>query len=252
MPETKSLQSGAQVLSITDKNKQPHAEFLNKEEKETQSLKLVYYMWLSRLFIFFATISLIVFLSSSLALFHLAPLVEVEPFLIIRQDNSDKLVRSEPISTDMASKDLMLETFIKQYVILRNTVISDEAEMSSRWLPGGMINFLSSWPVFYQFRDATEDMMTEKSYYNFTREVEIISIGRQGGKRSEVWKVDFKTYELRPGDVNSGGALIMRERYWTASVTARFYPERVFMGRRLINPIGFTVIRYSQSEVEIF
>ena len=44
----------------------------------------------------------------------------------------------------------------------------------------------------------------------------------------------------------------MKERYWTASVTARFYPERVFMGRRLINPIGFTVTRYSQSEVEIF
>lgn len=252
MNEVNSLGQGAQILSIADKNKQAHTNFISQEEKETSSLKMVYYMWLSRLFIFFATISLLVFLSSSLALFHLAPLVEVEPFLIIRQDNSDNLVRSEPISQNMASKDLLLETFIKQYVILRNTVISDEAEMSSRWLPGGMINFLSSWQVFYQFRDSTTTIMEKKEYYNFVREVEIISIGRQGGKRSEVWKVDFKTYELRPGNANTGGALIMKERYWTASVTARFYPERIFMGRRLINPIGFTVIRYSQSEVEIF
>lgn len=252
MNEINSLNQGAKVLSIEDKNSQTHVNFIDKEEKETTSLKMVYYMWLSRLFIFFATISLIVFLSTSLSLFRLAPMVEVEPFLIIRQDNSDNLVRSEPISQNMASKDLLLKTFIKQYVILRNTVISDEAEMSSRWLTGGMINFMSSWQVFYQFRDSTKDMMDKKEYYSFVREVEIISIARQGGKRSEVWKVDFKTYDLRPGNANSGGALIMKERYWTASVTARFYPERVFMGRRLINPIGFTVIRYSQSEVEIF
>ena len=100
--------------------------------------------------------------------------------------------------------------------------------------------------------EITEAFSSIKDYYNFVREVEIISIGRQGGKRSEVWKVDFKTYELRPGNSSTGGALIMKERYWTASVTARFYPERIFMGRRLINPIGFTVTRYSQSEVEIF
>lgn len=252
MNEENSLGQGAQVLSIADKNKQANTNFISQEEKETSSLKMVYYIWLSRLFMFFATLSLLVFLSSSLALFHLAPLVEVEPFLIIRQDNSDNLVRSEPISQNMASKDLLLETFIKQYVILRNTIISDGAEMSSRWLPGGMINFLSSWPVFYQFRNSTSEIMEKREYYSFVREVEIISIARQGGKRSEVWKVDFKTYELRPGNSSTGGALIMKERYWTASVTARFYPERIFMGRRLINPIGFTVTRYSQSEVEIF
>lgn len=28
--------------------------------------------------------------------------------------------------------------------------------------------------------------------------------------------------------------------------------ERKFMGRRMINPLGFTATRYSQTEVEIF
>ena len=252
MTEMHSIQQGSQILSIGNKTQQAHTNFINTEEKERNSLKLRYYMWLSKLFIFFAMVSLLTFLTTSLSLFRLAPLVEVEPFLIIRQDNSEEIVRSEPISMDMASKDLLLETFIKQYVILRNTVINDEAEMSSRWLPGGMIHFLSSWPVFSQFRASTEKMMEGRGFNSYVREVEIISIGRQGGKKSEVWKVDFKTYDIRPGDSSSGGAMIMKERYWTASVTARFYQERIFMGRRLINPIGFTVVRYSQSEVEIF
>ena len=47
-------------------------------------------------------------------------------------------------------------------------------------------------------------------------------------------------------------ALILSTRYWTASVTAYFLRGREFVGLRLINPIGFTVTRYSQTEVEIF
>lgn len=252
MNGTGFLEQGTKVLSIQDKNKNEHTNFISQNEKEIYSAKKIYYMWLSRLFMLFSAISLFVLMSSSLVLFRLAPIVEVEPFLIINQDHSDNLVRSEPISRDMASKDLLLETFIKQYVILRNTVINDEVEMNSRWKLGGMVHFLSSWPVFQQFQNSTADMLSGKRFNEFVREVEIISINRQGGKKSEVWKVDFKTYDLFPGNSSTGGALIMKERYWTASVTARFYPERVFMGRRLINPIGFTVIRYSQSEVEIF
>lgn len=252
MSNINSLNDGTKVLSITGKTEPQHTNFISIMEKEVQSVKLKYYMWLSRLFIFFASVSLLVFLSSSLALFRLAPLVEVEPFLVINQDTSDGIVRSEPIGMDMASKDLLFETFIKQYVITRNTIINDVIEMNSRWLPGGMINYLSSWPVFYQFRRSTTTMLEKMASNNLVREVEIISIGRQGGKKSEVWKVDFKTYDLKPGDSTSGGAMVMKERYWTASVTARLYKERIFVGRRLINPIGFTVVRYSQSEVEIF
>ena len=84
------------------------------------------------------------------------------------------------------------------------------------------------------------------------REVEIISIGKLGGERSPVWKVDFKTYELSQNTVDQKTkARILSVRYWTASVTAFFIPGREFVGLRLINPIGFTVVRYSQAEVEI-
>ena len=86
------------------------------------------------------------------------------------------------------------------------------------------------------------------------REVEIIDISRQGGEKSPVWKVDFKTYELydEQGKSQAQKEATLRVRYWTASVTAYFIKERMFMGRRLINPLGFTVTRYSQTEVEIF
>ena len=250
MANIADMSSGTKRLALEGKVDADY-KFMDTMDKEVEGFKLKYYIWLSRLFTLFAVISLLVFASSSLALFKLAPMVNVEPFLIINQDTSEEIVRYEPIAYDMASKDQLMETFVKQYIITRNTVIDDVTEMQSRWFPGGMLNFLSSAAVFDQFdrnRVLTFERMQEM---HLVREVEIISIGKQGGAKSPIWKVDFKTYDLTE-DPNSPGRSNLRERYWTASVIAYFFKERQFVGRRLINPLGFTVTRYSQNEVEIF
>ncbi len=252
MEADKNILEGTKILSIADANGNSR-EFVSEVEKEVSGFKMKYYMWLSRLFILFAVISLMVFMSASLALFKLAPQVTVEPFLIIRQDSSDGIVRYEPIAYDMASKNQLMETFVRQYVIMRNTIINDEKEMQTRWFAGGMLNFLSSDYVFSLFEPSREKIWERIIDGDIVREVEIISIGKLGGERSPVWKVDFKTYDLSNSQRNrKTRALILNTRYWTASVTSYFIPGREFVGIRLINPIGFTVVRYSQTEVEIF
>lgn len=243
---------GTKILAIEDANGVKH-EFISEDEHEVAGFKLKYYMWLSRLFILFAVASLLIFMSSSLALFKLAPQVTIEPFLIIRQDSSQGIVRNEPIEYDMASKTQLMEIFVRQYVLLRNTIIYDEKEMMSRWYGGGMINFLSSYKVFSEFEQYRDNLWGAMRENERVREVEIISIGKQGGEKSPVWKVDFKTYDLSGIDRDQKTkAQILNIRYWTASVTAYFIKERVFTGIRLINPLGFTVTRYSQTEVDIF
>lgn len=251
MSELNNRLENTKILSLTDANGRTH-EFISETEQEKAGFKLKYYMWLSRLFILFALISLLVFMSSSLALFKLAPQVTVEPFLIINQDTSDGIVRAEAITNRMASKNQLMKIFVEQYVLLRNTIIADEKEMQSRWYEGGMLSFLSAPRVFAEFtpyRDSIWDQMLKE---RVVREVEIISIDKLGGARSPVWKVDFKTYELSNNQRDpKTKAMILNVRYWTASVTAFFIRGREFVGLRLINPIGFTVVRYSQAEVEI-
>ena len=249
------IESGTKIKAIEDANKNVSPEFLSELEREKQGFKLVYYQWLARFFIAAATVSMLVLISSSLALFRLAPMVTVEPFLIINQDASTEIVRNEPLTVDMSSKNQMMEMFIRQYVILRNTLINDPWEMRTRWFPGGMVNYLSSLEVFAPFFD--EVSANWKTQFNtaMSKEVEIISVARQGGNKSPVWKVDFKTYELYNdsiGTLSTKKESTLRIRYWTASVTAYFIKERMFIGRRLINPLGFTVSRYLQTEVEIF
>ncbi len=229
-------------------------EFINKLEREAEGFKMIYYLWLSRFFIATTIASLLFLISSALALFKLAPMVTVEPFLVINQDSSDNIVREEPISLDMASKDKMMETFIRQYVIVRNTVINDPLEMRSRWMRGGMVNFYSSPEVFAPFETWVVGAWENIFMQALVREVEIISVSRQGGKKSPIWKVDYKTYDLydEQGKTQAQKESTLRVRYWTASITAYFIKDRMFLGRRLINPLGFTVTRYSQTEVDLF
>ena len=250
MNKLSKILEGSKILAITDKSGKEY-HFIGSKEKEKVSAKMYYYLWLSRFFIVTSAASLLLFLASSLALFNLAPQVTVEPFLIIDQRSSDDIVRYEPIAYDMASKKMLMETFVRQYVMYRNTIINDEREMMVRWYAGGIVNYLSSPEVFDEFSKYRESVWKDITDNQVSQEVEIISIGRVGGEKSPVWKVDFKTYEVSARRRNNEtGALFLRVHYWTASITSFFIPEREFMGRRLLNPLGFTVVRYSQSEVE--
>jgi len=246
-----NILEGRKVFAIEDKNGSVNIEFINSVEKEHNQVKLTYYILLARICVFFASFSAIYMVLASLSLFRLAGLISIEPYLMIKFDKSENIVRSEPIATNMASKHQLMETFVRQYILTRNTIIDDALEMRSRWMPGGMVNFLSSPQVFADF--AKQEISQMKAYQDkhLTREVEIISVSRQGGDKSPIWKVDFKTNDLYSETGQNTGVQIFKERFWTASVTSFFIPERSFVGRRLINPLGFTVTRYSQSAIDL-
>lgn len=250
---TNQLGSTNERLAITSGTGMPsNMQYITNVDIKSSSAREHYYCWLSRFVAFLAIVSLMFFASASLVLFKLAPEVQIEPFLIIRQSNSDDMVRYEAISPNMPSSRQMMELFIRQYIILRNTVVGDEREMQSRWFGGGMVNYLSSNQVFADFSKNIETKLIDIMKQNTSIDVEIISIGKTGGDKSPVWKVDFKTYELSPNVRNeTTREMILKTTYWTASVQAVFVPERMFMSKRLMNPLGFTVVRYNQVKVEI-
>ena len=108
----------------------------------------------------------------------------------------------------------------------------------------------ANFKVSFSFLNCTSATRYNKN--KLSREVEIISVGKVGGEKSPVWKVDFKTYDLSPLIRNeTTGEMVLITEYWTASVVASFIPSRMFLSKRLVNPLGFTVTKYHQSKVEI-
>lgn len=240
------------VLAIAGEKSSDAPKYIEQLDRTTHSAKMVYYLWISRFFVLTAVVSMSFLILASLSLFRLAPRVTVEPLLLINNSDSANLVSSESVAYDMPSRDLLMKMYIKQYVSLRNTIIHDTIEMQSRWMAGGMLSFLSSPAVYNEFGNAVGSKWEKIVSQPITREVDITSITRQGGEKSPIWKVDFKTYDLPNEKGTKTSADAVKVRYWTSSIIAKFIPERAFSFRRLINPLGFTVTRYSQTEVNIF
>ena len=224
-----------------------HVEFLTEINSADRSAKEVYFRWLSRLVLLCAIISLGLFLSASLVIFRLAPEVMVEPLLVIRQNDSQGMVRYEPITMKMPSIRQMTEMFIKQYVIMRNTVINDENEMRTRWGPGGIVFCLSSPDVYNDFVGANINSIDKMFDPGYSSEVKIDEIHKEG-ETGSVWTVIFTIYNLSKARGKDGSLLLKIKRY-RASITPKFIPERQLYRTRLINPLGFTVMKYNQSEI---
>ena len=219
-------------------------EYITEAAYQATSAKEVYFRWLSRLVILCAVLSLGFFLCATLVIFRLAPEIIVEPLLIITQTESGNMVRVEPMTQKMPSIRQLTEMHIKQYVILRNTVINDEEEMRTRWGPGGIVHYLSAPPVYSEFVGRNAQAVNKMFDNEYSSEVRIDSI-KKISERSPVWYVNFTIYNLsrtHGGD----GALVLKTVRFRASVTPKFYPERKAVYARIVNPLGFTVVKYSQ------
>ena len=230
------LDSGTEKKLLADANAQQNGhnniklQYVTDDRINNSSAKEVYFRWLSRLVIFCAVLSLGVFLSASLVIFRLSPEIIVEPLLIISQNDSETMVRYEPITPKMPSIKQMTELFVKQYVIIRNSVINDEQEMKTRWGVGGIVAYLSTPEVYREFvgkhAKDTEKMVSDSS---------------------PAWIVNFTVYTL--SQKNNGNSLVLTKTKMRASVTPRFIPERRAVFTRLVNPLGFVVLKYNQDEV---
>ena len=243
------------ILRITDKNKAKEApEFITEDVVEVRRAKLIYYKWISRLMAILATGAMLYTICATLAILKLVPEMMLDPQIYVELSDSQSLVKREYINHKMVSRERVMINFMKQYVELRNTFIKDEAEMRKRWLWGGLVSYLSTYNVYKKF--ATEyPKLTEKLVQDkASRSVEILSVERSGGENSYVWKVEFKTYDFTYNEnkvgIRQDVEPVITERYWTANITCRIDPFRRTAYRRLLNPLGFVVINYFQSEIE--
>lgn len=244
------LGQGEKKLAITNAgnrsdNSSYQPTYVTDVEDETTSAKEVYFRWLSRLVILCAVLSLSFFLCATLVIFRLAPEIVVEPLLITTQTDSENMVRYEPISQKMPSIQQFTEMYIKQYVIFRNTVINDMEEMRTRWGPGGIVNYLSSPTVYHEFVGKNEKSINKMFSNDYSSEVRIDSVQKES-ENSPAWYVNFTVYNLSRNHIGESGALVLKTVRYRASITPKYYPDRRAIYARIVNPLGFTVVKYNQ------
>ena len=245
------------ILKLASRNKtESTPEFITEDVVEVSRARLTYYKWINRFMALLAILSLGYSVCAVLVLSKIVPQIIVDPQIFVQFSDSKSWVKREYINPQMDSRTKILINFMKQYVELRNTYMSDTSEMKKRWLWGGLLSYLSSYKVYQEFAAEFPSLSKELNKNRISRSVEILSVERTGGEKSYMWKVEFKTYDYTYKNTSEYGGSSdvlgpeIKERYWTANIGARFVRGRRTSYRRLINPLGFMVYKYFQSEIK--
>ena len=195
------------------------------------------YLWTARAFAIITAVSLCCNIVLLLAIAQVIPLYRVEPFLLTFQNKQEQVYNIQPVNRDMEDEKEITEVFVREYVLLRSSFNRDIPEVEARWMPGGMIEEMSSPAVYKDFVENTANRALELiRTRQMIRDVRIMTVNELG---SGIWQVEYETRDMYP---DSKAPEI---NYWTASLKVGYRSKRVKFKGRLINPVGFTVYQYS-------
>lgn len=171
-------------------------------------------------------------------IYMLAPLLRSEPLLLAIDK---RFYRLEPVQRTIVvtpASMLLMEDHIKQYILLRNTIVPDVDEMRDRWGDTSLLRWFSDGAAYQSF-SSEKDVKMALMMEGLTTEVKIRFVNQVTGG---LWLVEFDTIEHRPEEefpsVKRWRALL------EAGFTPRGYPNR---DERIKNPLDFTVRKYSLS-----
>lgn len=168
-----------------------------------------------------------------------SPLLRSDPQLMAIDKRFYKL---EPVQSKVVlwpASMLLMEEHIKQYILLRHTIVADIDEMQARWNEqNSLLRWFSSEETFTEFR-AEKEVNMARMTEGLTTEVDIRFVHRID---NDLWLAEFDTIEHLPEEEYP---VIKRWRaVFEAGFKPRGYPNR---DERLKNPVNFFVNKYSLS-----
>ena len=199
------------------------------------------YLWTARAFAVVTAISICCNLVLLLTIANILPLYRVEPYLITLTNKEDQVYNIVPYSRDMEAKKSITETFVRQYVLLRTTLLPDVDEMESRWLSGGDLQEMSSDRVYAAFikRNGTK-LLQQMKEDGLTSNVKILTVNEID---EAVWQVEYSADFYSPSSVQPA------QKKFRATLRIQYKPRQVQYKERLKNPVGFKVISYGVTDI---
>lgn len=198
------------------------------------------YLWTARAFAIVFAVSLCCNIILTYAIMSTMPLYRVEPYIFIFSNKEEQIYHVERPKKIKEYKYLT-EMFVREYVILRNTFVTDTDEMELRWGENSKIYEMSDQRTLYpKFRkEHAEKAMELIRKYNLERKISIISVNEAA---NGWWNVEFKATDMTP----SYGA--PRVSTWHAHLRVGYRAKTVRFNKRLKNPLGFTVVDYRMEQ----
>jgi type IV secretory pathway component VirB8 len=194
------------------------------------------YLWTARAFAIVTAISICCNLILLLTIANILPLYRVEPYLLTLANKEEQVYNIIPYSRDMEAQKSITETFVREYILLRTTLLSDIDEMQARWQNGGDLQEMSSNTVYADFmKNTAGNLMQRMKNDGLTSSVRILTVNEIG---DSFWQVDFVVDYFLPSSYKP------KTVKYRATVRIQYQRRRVQFKERLKNPVGFKVVQY--------
>lgn len=173
-------------------------------------------------------------------IYMLAPMIRSDPALLTI---NKRFYRLDPVEDYMVWGNpsmLLMEQYIKEYIVQRHTIIPDIDEMKARWGARSFLRWASSTDVFAGFL-AEKKVNDARMLDGVTAEVKVRTVERV---TNGLWLAEFDIIEHIP---ENELPTVLRYRALMSTGfggEARPYPNR---DERIKNPLNFTVKAYDLS-----
>lgn len=215
-------------------NRNEDSVIVNSSEKR--------YLWTARAFAVVTAISICCNLILLLTISNILPLYRVEPYLLTLTSKDEQVYRIVPFSRDMSAMKSITETFVREYLLLRTTLLSDIDEMMVRWSDGGDLQEMSSTVVYQDFIKNTGSKLIQRiKQEGLTSSVKILTVNEI---EDGTWQVEYSVNYYLPSKPD-----ITPVKY-RATMKVQYQRQRVQYKDRLKNPVGFKVISYGTKQLK--
>lgn len=212
------------------------------EAIHTQAMPERRYLWSSRLLVIFACLSICLNMMLASGIYVMLPQRSASPILFQHSHTFSELDLLDQQERPIAALDLLTESFIEEYILLRHVITADYDELMTRWSRGSRLFWMSSRKVYQDF--AANDINNNVNSFKMRGLVRLAEVEWVKPMSRGFWQAQFITMDYYPGE------RIPVINIWRAYLRAMLAPIP-YENRSLReqNPFGFLVTNYSLSYV---
>lgn len=215
---------------------------LYPEAIHTKAMPERRYLWSSRLLVIFACLSVCFNIMLVSSIYLMLPQRSTAPLLFKHNHTFSQLELVDQQEKPIAVVDLLTESFIEEYIMLRHAITSDYDELMTRWGRNSRLFWMSSRKVYQDF--ASNDIKNNVNQFKMRGLVRLIEIEWVRPSSRGFWMSQFITMDYYPGETTP--VINIWRAYIRAFMAPIPYENRSL---REQNPFGFLVTNYSLSYV---
>lgn len=213
----------------------------NGLDKEAQEINRGFYCswWVARVMGIGVITLIFAVLALSSVIIWLLPLKEIKYSLVTGYNKETQVIKVEPIEKTTYGWNKLMEILSKQFVVDLHTLDGQTEEQRLKKL---------SLMVDEETREFVENQLNMSKHNSSARKVleagvkrsvNIKSITNLAPEAPNTWQVEWEGLE---NDVN---AEVQRRNHFISTITAETQEKTVHSGEEELNPVGYTVTRYS-------